>query len=61
MSVKEIVTFIVEGGIKVEVTGSDLIVHFGLMDSFGLTRQQAKDLSKALLHASEIVRTKRKT
>lgn len=59
MPVKEITNFIVDGIIQVEVCGSDLTLHIAPA-SFDLTRQQARDLSKALLSASEILRSKRK-
>jgi hypothetical protein len=64
-AMKEITEFHCEGGLRVVVAGSDLRVEkeTGMEDIqsvyFQLTRSQARDLSKALSHAADIVRTKR--
>lgn len=68
MTVKETTTFQVGTAIRVEVSGSDLRVT--VIDFTGgitthkpvmiLDRALARDLSRALSHAADIVRTKRR-
>lgn len=66
MAVKEITTFrIADSDLSVVVSGSDLDIRRpsgmrGIELNISLTRAEARDLSKALSHAADIVRTKRK-